>query len=82
MDTCGEHQQIVADMAVVKDNLIDVKKDTQEILASIKGNGGPGLLTQVQLNKTAINRVWYWITGISGAIIVMAGFAMRGLLLK
>ena len=82
MDTCNEHQQIVADMAVVKDNLIDVKKDTQEILASIKGNGGPGLLTQAQLNKTAINRVWYWITAISGAIIVMAGFAIRGLLLK
>ena len=82
MDTCPEHQQIVADIAVIKDNLIEVKNDTAEILKSIKGNGGPGLLTQSALNKAAISRIWTWITCISGSIVVMAGFAIRGLILK
>ena len=77
MDTCPEHQQIVADMAVMKDNLADVKKISQEILTSIKGNGGPGLLTQAELNKSSIKRAWWWLGGVSLAILGLFGWALK-----
>jgi len=79
MDTCPEHQQIVADIAVIKDNLVEVKKDTEEILKSIKGNGGPGLLTQSALNKASIKRAWWWLGGVSLTILTIAGWALKKL---
>ena len=79
MDTCPEHQQIVADIAVIKDNLVEVKKDTEEILKSIKGNRGPGLLTQSALNKASIKRAWWWLGGVSLTILTIAGWALKKL---
>ena len=82
METCDEHQDVVKTIALIKQGLEHNTALTEKILLAVEGNGGPGLKTQAELNKTSITRVWYWITGISGAIIVMAGFAIRGLLLK
>ena len=79
MDTCLEHQQLVMDVAVIKDNLVEVKKDTAEILKSIKGNGGPGLLTQSELNKASIKRAWFWLGGVSLAILGIFGWALKKL---
>lgn len=77
MDTCLEHQQLVMDVAVIKDNLVEVKKDTAEILKSIKGNGGPGLLTQSALNKASIKRAWWWLGGVSLTILGVFGWALK-----
>ena len=77
MDTCLEHQQLVMDVAVIKDNLVEVKKDTAEILKSIKGNGGPGLLTQSALNKASIKRAWWWLGGVSFGIIGIAAYIIK-----
>lgn len=74
--------QLNQDVALIQQDLAVNNKMTEKILAAIEGNGGPGLKTQSELNKVAINRIWYWITGISGAVITMAGFAIRGVLLK
>jgi len=82
VEVCGEHQQLVTDMAVIKRDLKENTRITQEILASIKGNGGPGLLTETELNKSSINRIWYWVSAISGFILVLSGFAVRTLLVK
>ena len=74
--------QLNQDVALIQQDLVVNNKMTEKILTAIEGNGGLGLKTQAELNKTAINRIWYWITSISGAIIIMAGFAIRGMLLK
>jgi len=93
-DICPGHSQLTADMAasqakldkdiaLIQQDQKQNNKMTEEILRIVKGgNGNSGLVTQSELNKTAISRVWYWITGISGAIIVMAGFAIRGIIVK
>ncbi|NQU02859.1 MAG: hypothetical protein HQ589_01755 [Syntrophaceae bacterium] len=69
METCDEHQQLIADVAVIKSTLEDNTRITQEILTCVKGNGQTGLVTQAQLNKSAIKRVIGWLTVISATIL-------------
>jgi hypothetical protein len=67
-----------ADIAVMKDNLKDVREDTKEILAVLKGDNGQGLTTKVALNKQAVNRAWWWLGVLSLSILGIAGWIIRG----
>ena len=80
MDVCEEHQQLIADIAVIKRDLEENTRITQEILGSIKGNGGLGLLTETELNKSGIRRAWWWLGGISLMLLGMLGWTLRKLI--
>jgi len=77
VDVCEEHQQLVTDMAVIKRDLKENTRITQEILTSLKGNGAPGLRTEIELNKSAIRRAWWWLGSISAMLLAVLGWALR-----
>lgn len=45
-------------IAILEENVKDIREDVKEVLRIIRGNGQIGLTTQAELNKTAINRIW------------------------
>ena len=87
--------EITASRAAMDQSIALIQQDqkqnnrmTEEILKIVKGrDGNIGLTTQAELNMQAIANqdkslkvIWYWITSISGSIVVLAGFAIRGLI--
>lgn len=42
---------------------------TKEILDIVKGSNGEGLITRAALNKSSINRAWWWLGSISLALL-------------
>ena len=59
-------------------SLKDNTADTKRILVILEGNGGVGLKTQVELNKQSIGRSWWFLGGISLAIMGAAVWIIRG----
>jgi hypothetical protein len=57
-----------------------IESNQARILERIFGNGNEGLVTRAALNKQAIARIWWWLGGVSTAIIVgfIAVFFKRG----
>ena len=53
------------DFALMSKSLEENTRDTKEILRMVKGNGGPGLLTNQALLKQSISRLWWWVGSIS-----------------
>ncbi len=51
---------------------------TNKILVILEGNGGVGLKTQVEVNKQSISRSWWFLGGISIAILGAAMWIIRG----
>ena len=81
-DICPEHSQLSQDIALIRQEMQQNNEMTAKILLAVEGNGQVGLKTQAQLNKAATKRAWIWIASMSGAIIVMAGFDIKGMLSK
>ena len=77
METCPQHQQLVTDVAVIMNDMKDLKDITLEVLKSVKGNGGPGLLTQTALNRESIKRAWWWLGGISVSLLGLVVWALK-----
>ncbi len=66
--------------------LVKANKDQHDTLfdkvdcltTSIKGSvTKPGLLTRIALSEASIYRIWWWLGGISFAIISAAAFIVR-----
>jgi len=77
METCSQHQQLVTDVAIIMNDTKDLKEMTLEVLKSVKGNGGPGLLTQTALNRDSIKRAWWWLGGISMSLVGLFIWALK-----
>ena len=74
-DTCPEHAQLAQDIALIQQSQEVNNKMTEKILDAIEGKNG--LITRGELNKEAITRAWWWLSGVSLAILGLAGFALR-----
>ena len=72
MEPCKYEKEIGA----LAENLANVRNDTSQILKIL--NGPEGVVTQTALNKQSIGRVWWWVGGISLAIIGVCGWIVRG----
>ena len=77
MENCPQHQQLATDVAIIMNDTKDLKDMTLEVLKSVKGNGGPGLLTQAALNRESIKRAWWWLGGISLSLVGLFVWALK-----
>ena len=68
-----EHKQDI-DIALIGERLTAIAEDVKSIKVSIKGNGKPGLETEIALNKQSIKRAWWWLGAIS---VGGVGLALR-----
>jgi len=57
-------------------HVADTREDVTKILQVLQGNGGTGLVTKVALNRQSINRVWWWVGGISFGLVGLASGAI------
>ncbi len=75
------HEKRLADgdtkMALLQQTLDGNTKLTEDIHKAIVGNGSVGLKTEVELQKAALGRAWWWLGGISIGLIGLACFAIR-----
>ena len=60
------------EIALMQKDLEENTKDTKEILKILRGDGNDGLVTTVALQKQSLNRVWWWLGGISMTMITGA----------
>ncbi len=52
-------------------------KDIKQIKEAILGNGQAGLKTEMALTKQSVARIWWWLGGISMAILGSAAWIIR-----
>ena len=69
---CPEHEKMVVAIAELKKDMAHNTALTEDILKCVKGNGTVGLMTQTELNKSSIKRAWWWLGGVSLAILAIA----------
>ena len=67
-----ERRSYDADIAAIRTSLKSNNEMTKDIHKAIYGNGGNGLLTNVALNRQAIKRAWWWLSGVSVSIFGIA----------
>lgn len=66
------------DLALMAKEMSQNTEDTKEILKLLKGDNSKGLVTRLALQGASIKRAWWWLGGISVAIIGAAFFIIRG----
>ena len=70
--------QLNQDVAIIQKEMKNNNEMTKEILDIVKGNGGRvGLVTQACLNKASIKRAWWWLGGVSTAILGIFGWVIK-----
>jgi hypothetical protein len=65
------------DVRAVKNDLDEMKQKIDKIYHFLDGNGTPGLKTRIALTEEKVETDRYWIVGIMGSIVAMAGFIIR-----
>jgi len=68
------------DLALMAQEITENSKDTKQILKLLQGDNAKGLVTKVALHGASIRRVWWWLGGVSLAILGSAFFIIRGIL--
>ena len=68
------HEVDLASMAMT---LEIINKKMDKVVKCIDGNGGPGMKTEIALQKQAIGRIWWWLGGVSLGIMGIAFFCIR-----
>ena len=66
------------DLALMAQAMKQNTQDTKEILTLLKGDNSKGLVTKVALLGGSLKRAWWFLAGISMAIIGAAFFVIRG----
>lgn len=68
------------EIALIQQSLERIEKNNDEMLDLLKGTNGEGLITKIALHSQSLKRVWWWLGGISTAIMVSAFFVIRSAL--
>jgi hypothetical protein len=70
----GEERRTDAlDLARLHEDMAEIKSTLKDIFKILNGNGQEGLVTKVALNRSSINRAWWWLSALS---LSMVGAAM------
>ena len=70
--------QLNQDVAIIQKEMKSNNEMTKEILDIVKGNGNRvGLITQACLNKASLKRAWWWLGGVSMAILGIFGWVVK-----
>ncbi len=76
MDHKCEHEGHIATILERTKNTDDtldiICRDLKSMRETLNGNGKEGLVTRVALVKQSMGRVWWWLGGISMAILAVA----------
>jgi hypothetical protein len=65
----GEERRAEApDFARLHEDMVEIKATLKDIFKILNGNGQEGLITKVAINRSSINRVWWWLSAISLSI--------------
>ena len=62
-----------ADLAVVLNDVKDIKRILCRVERMLDGNGSQGLVTKVEVNRTAIARSFAWLGGLT---IILVGIGV------
>lgn len=65
------------DIALLQRDVAAIAKTTESTFKILKGNGGKGLVTDVELVKAGLFRAWWWLGGVSLAILATAAYIVR-----
>lgn len=69
---------ISKDIEHIKEAQSDIRQDQKNTIAVLFGNGKKGLKTEINSNRDAIKRIW-WFFGIT--VTVMVGILLKNILL-
>lgn len=66
------------DIALLQQDVASIKITTESTFKILKGNNGQkGLVTDVELVKAGLSRAWWWLGGVSLAILATAAYIVR-----
>jgi len=78
MDHECKHEADLATLAHICTTEIPAMRQTiEKIFSRLEGNGTEGLVTRVAVIRSGLNRAWWWLGGVSLAILGVAGWAIR-----
>lgn len=63
----------VGDIAILNNEIPEIKSDIKKILKILQGDNGEGLTTKVAVLKSRI-RIFFWLFGLIGVSIVKIAF--------
>lgn len=70
------HEADLVEMKVTLQHIVQLAQDTNKTL---KGNGSPGLCTEMALMKQKQGWVWIGLGGVASTVLGLAGYILRGL---
>ena len=66
------------DLALMAQEVKENRTDTKQILKLLQGDNSKGLVTEVALQGASLKKVWWWVGGISLAILGAASIIIKG----
>ena len=66
-----------ADLAVVLSDVKDIKRILSRVEIILAGNGSSGLVTKVEVNRTAILRSFAWLSGLTLIIVAFGVWVVQ-----
>ena len=60
------------DWGALQKTLKSLERNQERMIDVLQGNGRTGLVTEAALNKQGLKRAWWWLGGISTAILGLA----------
>ena len=61
------------DWGMIHKTLETMEENQRTVLRILQGNGKEGLVTKAALNSQSIRRAWWWLGGISTALLISGG---------
>jgi hypothetical protein len=69
-----------SEIAVLKMKLESIENGVDDILVTLKGNGKPGICTEVALLRDRQTWIWVALSGTGSILVGIAGYILRGLI--
>ncbi len=75
--TCASHAKLSESVALLNQKADTTNVDVKKVLTLLQGNGGKGLVTDIELVKDKIHRVWWWLSAVSLGILSIAFMVIK-----
>jgi hypothetical protein len=77
-----ERRAEVLDTARLNEDIAEIKCMVKDVFKILNGNGQEGLVTRVALNRSSIQRAWWWLAALSTAAVGAAIACIKEFLTK